>query len=317
MFKNVERAEVDWKQISENCDLLSLYKHFYPKIELNRLINSPFRNDSDPSFIVNYKNGSLLYKDFGGDKDAGNLMQFVAKLYGKSNQEALKIIVKAANNLNLIYPSSSPKKIKESKTLINPIIRNYNTVDVKYWLQFNITLSKLIAYNVYACREVIVNKNDNIYSLYESFNNPIYAYAFKEYPSKYKIYMPNKDVRFICNTGSQVIEGFDQLFDNDFVVITKSLKDCMVLSTLNIPAIAFQSESFNIAEEIVDYLKVRYKYIYIFYDYDDTGITWSNKWKEVYGLNQIFTYTKEFKDSSDYIKEYGKEQLQILIDSQI
>ena len=72
----------------------------------------------------------MLYKDFGGDKDAGNLMQFVAKLYGKSNQEALKIIVKAANNLNLIYPSSSPKKIKESKTLINPIIRNYNTVDV-------------------------------------------------------------------------------------------------------------------------------------------------------------------------------------------
>lgn len=318
-FKKIQRAELNWETIRDNYDLLALYKHFYNKIELNKHVHSPFRNDPTPSFIVNYKNGDLLFKDFGGDKKSGNLMQFVAELLHKDYNSALLAIANAgdyAYEINNFTPT--PKIKKQSNTLITPIFRHYNSIDVQYWSQYEIPLSLLVQYNIKPCKEVTIYKNDNVYTLYSTRENPFYAYCFIKHPTKFKIYMPYASNRFICNSGISIFEGWDQLNkSSETLFLTSSLKDVIVLRLLGYDAIAFQSESVNIPKEIIDTLRKRFKDIYVFFDFDDTGILYSNKFKEEHNIPTIFTHEADYKDPSDYIKEYGKQKLQILIDSQI
>lgn len=321
MFKNVLRAEVSWNDIKDSYDLEALYKYYYPAIEINKLIRSPFRRDSTPSFIVNYKSGSLLYKDFGesGKESSGNLLQFVARLTNKDYNEALLDIISSANKLNLSTDyTPTPKAYKESKTVIRYRERKFMLYDILYWRQYFIEVPTLIRYNVIPISFVDVYKGDKSYTIYNTSQNPMYAYTFLRHPYKYKIYMPNRNGgKFVCNTGANVYEGYDQLFGSDLCIITSSMKDVMLLSQLGYPAISFQSESYLIPQSIVKELRDKYKNIYILYDYDNTGIKYSNMWKEAYKFKQIFTYNQNLKDPTDFAKEMGIEALKQLVQSQI
>jgi hypothetical protein len=175
-----------------------------------------------------------------------------------------------------------------------------------------------VQYNVKPCKEVTIYKNDSTYTLYSTRENPFYAYCFIKHPTKFKIYMPNSENRFVCNTGASIFEGWDQLNkSSETLFLTSSLKDVMVLRLLGYDAIAFQSESFNVEADTINMFKERFKDIYVFYDFDDTGKLYADKLNKAYKIPQIYTHSEEYKDPSDYIKEYGKQELQILIDSQI
>jgi hypothetical protein len=64
-----------------------------------KAINSPLRNDKNPSFSVFLANNGLwMYKDFSND-DAGTAIQFVQKRYNLSFKEALEY-VQRENNIN-------------------------------------------------------------------------------------------------------------------------------------------------------------------------------------------------------------------------
>ena len=66
----------------------------------------------------------------------------------------------------------------------------------------------------------------------------------------------------------------------DYVVITKSLKDVMVLYEFNIPAIAPNSETLFISDKQLEKLKSKFKNIIVFYDNDCAGISGMNKIKK-------------------------------------
>ena len=68
--------------------------------------------------------------------------------------------------------------------------------------------------------------------------------------------------------------------------------------------------------DFLESLRIRFKNIYCFLDYDHTGIRDSDKYFEL-GIQPIFTMEKQHKDPSDYIKEYGNNKLIELINSQI
>ena len=64
---------------------------------------------------------------------------------------------------------------------------------------------------------------------------------------------------------------------DDYVVITKSLKDVMVLYEFNIPAIAPNSETLFISDKQLEKLKSKFKNIVVFYYNDCVGILWMIK----------------------------------------
>lgn len=58
----------------------------------------------------------------------------------------------------------------------------------------------------------------------------------------------------------------------DWIVVTKSLKDVMVLYEYGITAIAPCSENEFLTQAQYDRLKKKYKQIYLFYDNDKPGL---------------------------------------------
>lgn len=68
----------------------------------------------------------------------------------------------------------------------------------------------------------------------------------------------------------------------DAIVITKSLKDIMVLYELGIPAIAPISENCYLTEAQHNKLVKRFDKVVLFYDNDRAGITNLNKFRKQY-----------------------------------
>lgn len=66
----------------------------------------------------------------------------------------------------------------------------------------------------------------------------------------------------------------------EYVVVTKSLKDVMVLYEFGIPAIAPISENCYLTDTQHHKLVSRFKKVIIFYDFDYAGITNSNKFRK-------------------------------------
>ena len=96
----------------------------------------------------------------------------------------------------------------------------------------------------------------------------------------------------------------------DILVITKSLKDCMLLYELGIPAIAPCSENLFVSNKQYEKLKSKFKNIFLFYDNDQAGISNMNKIRKQYP-ELIVTFIPrhlEAKDISDFYFKYGKKR---------
>ena len=92
----------------------------------------------------------------------------------------------------------------------------------------------------------------------------------------------------------------------------------MVLSLFGIPAIAPHGENTLIPEKVILEVKQRFKHLVLLYDYDDGGLKGVAKMKEKYDIPYKFI-PKHFldihgvKDISDFIKTFGKEDTQTLL----
>ena len=114
--------------------------------------------------------------------------------------------------------------------------------------------------------------------------------------TKFKLYRPlSTTFKWLAKTNKNVLWGLTQLpLQGKLLVITKSLKDVMVLHELGIPAICPNSESTNIPNGMLK------EYIVSFYDYDNAGIQAALK------LDIPYMFLFKSKDLSDYYKKHGK-----------
>lgn len=289
------------------------YMAFYLGIPVKKgLFISPLRVDHKPTCSF-YKGRRLYFKDFA----TGECLSFenvVMKKYGCNYHEALEIIAKDFGIIKGNTPKSIPIQPifkKEKKTTIQIEAKSFTNEELKWWEQFGINKSVLTKYRVYSCKTVFLN--GNITSVY-SPSCPSYGYYFGKDENRelWKIYYPfRKTFRFIGNIKTTTIQGYNQLpKKSKLLVITKSLKDCMVLYNLGIAAIAPQSETQFIEENVLEDLQKRFKHIVLLFDLDETGIKFSKKIKKEYPFIKVtlLPRTKKCKDISDYYKKYGREE---------
>lgn len=289
------------------------------RVQIGKRFCSPLRHDRNPtcSFYVG-RSGNLYLKDWSGafHGDCFDVVRYlhptVASFYG-----VLEVI---AADFNLIESRSVSRKswiekkpVKEACIQIKQ--REWNEKDLQYWESFCINKATLKRYGVYACETVWLD--DRIVYSYNA-GDPAYAYRFEK--GKYKIYYPKrKDYRFMCNT--VVVQGWNQLpAEGEYLVITKALKDVMLLSRFGIPAIAFQSESVIPKPEIMGELQERFRYIYSLYDFDLAGIKGANRLKRRWSIKPLLFTNGRFgspdygaKDVSDMLLRWGKDRIKELI----
>lgn len=129
---------------------------------------------------------------------------------------------------------------------------------------------------------------------------------------QWRIYIPKrKEFRFIGNVSTKTIQGYKQLPESGkLLVITKSMKDVCLLSTLGIPAVAPNSETQFVSDKMLDELRGRFKNIVLLYDSDITGVHFMNKIRKQHRDLIVCMIPRKYgaKDISDFYQKYGRSK---------
>lgn len=285
-----------------------IFSKYIPGFKVNNLIRSPLRDDSHPSFSTYRTNNSIRYRDFSTG-DNGNAIEFVKKLFKLADVK--EAYAKIKEEFVDYIPTTYQKHFTEIKN-IGIVRQKFTKEDLAYWESYNISKNTLERYDVFSIKNYLVN--GEVKGIYTK-DNPMYAY--KVY-NRFKIYRPLADklYKWRQNLSNWDIQGFSQLdARGELLIITKSLKDVMVLRELGYNAIAPPSESAMIPSEVIQNLTERFTNIILLYDRDKAGMTTTRKMMKQYNLDFFFIDKKyKVKDISDFIKLYGKELTKQFLD---
>lgn len=294
------------------------YMEHYLGIHVGKgLFKSPLRSDSNPTCaFYKPKSGDLLMKDFG-DNFCGNFISVVMKKFNVNYPKALAII---ANDFGIVKSPElkvnkpkieySNKTLDETKSSIIQVeIKDFDCKQLEWWSKFGISKDTLKKFRVYSCENIFLN--GYLFS-HSTPSNPMYGYygGKKEGFEHWRIYMPRKTkYRFLSNWDKSMIQGANMLpKSGDLLVITKSMKDSMLLYELGITAIAPNSESTFLSERQLNNLRKRFKNVVLFYDNDLAGVKSMKKIHKEFDIKCVWIPRDKSKDISDFYKKYGKNE---------
>lgn len=297
------------RDLLDKVDDYTIFSYYLGQFKVNKLMNSPLRTDDRmPSFaIFKGSNGALLFKDHGTG-EAGNALKFI-KLYKhietreELERELLRIVKSVNPNMNTRKNTYEYSTIPK-ETEIGIVRQPFTQVDKDYWKQFHISLSTLKKFNVFSIKYFLCNRV--VRGTYKD-TNPMYAYKVFD---RFKIYRPlaSKYTKWRTNLTNRHVQGLAELpkEGGNLLIITKSLKDVMCLYEMGFYAISASSETTFIPDDILAYLKKKWKHIVIIYDRDRTGILKARGYSRMYKLYPVFV-NKRFhaKDVSDAVKANG------------
>ena len=293
--------------ILSQLDDYDIFAYYMGDFTIGKLYNSPLRHDDKiPSFAVfKGRRGNLMFKDHGSGI-SGNALTFIKELKnihtdGELERELLRIIKHTA-------PLSTRVVTRDYKSYssadIGIVRQDFTDTDKAYWGQFGIKMSTLQKFQVFSIKYFLCNRI--VSGIYKE-TNPMYAYKVND---KFKIYRPlnSKYTKWRTNLTNCDVQGLAELPEGkrDCLIITKSLKDVMVLYEMGFDAISPSSETTFIPDDILESLKSRYKRILILFDRDKTGMKKARDYSKKYGLHAFFINKKfKAKDISDAVQLNG------------
>lgn len=282
-------------------DILSLvseediYRKYTFFDEVGKKFLSPFNKEKTPSCIVYPSNNYLYFKDFSSGK-SGNCFSLVQQLEQIGYKESLlKIYKDFGLKIDFNNKKTFVKEYKSKITNIRIKPEKWNDKYLDYWKQYNISLDTLNYFNIIPISYYWIN--------YNRFKVDFgFAYCFGNH--KYKILQPyNNDWKWVSNTDSNTIQGFNQINNPSEIIITSSLKDiACIYENLGIQSIAPNSENTYLPKIVMDNLINSNKKVIVWFNNDDPGIKAAEYYKQ---FNfDIFIHDKDLpKDPSDIIKE--------------
>lgn len=298
---------------------------------LGERFESPLRADNTPSFnIFRGSDNRLRFKDLSRGGIHGNCFTFVMCKFNLTYGQALDKIYSdfKLNEPNGEYEivsrypcddsgdciniSNSDGNLQEQKVSIAIKKQPFTYHDFVYWKGYGIDIQTLIKYNVSSAKYVYVNRQ---LVVEYSAANPVYAY---EFDTRIKVYKPkeqNKKYKWFANIVAGDYQGYKQLPETGpLVIITKSLKDVMVLDTLGYCAVAPHSESYSLDKSFIDDLCSRFDNVVVLYDNDAPGIDSARRVYEVHGILSVTVPNEPgIKDISDYRRQHGRELSLVLL----
>lgn len=333
-------------------------------IQHNTLIKSVFRDDdTNKSMGIQYNaKGRLKVRDFGGYGFFEDVYGVVAhvlscacdrKIECNNKQDfyyVLKHIAytfsdiiegKATDPNNELIIKNAVNKLKSKKTIIEIVSRSWNKADVELWKKWNVNIRYLNTHFIVPVEQYYIDRTvDTEPKYYYKEKDPCYGYILgQNLKGIYliKLYFPKRnrktELKFITNCN--VLEGVLnlELFNYDYIIITKSTKDRLSLGShlidyplyggdgneLNIGIVNLPSESYLLKDAEYAYLQSKLNdngQIVSFLDFDQTGRKGAKYLSETYGIPYIFITRGEFglpdykaKDFSDLHDVYSNEQI--------
>ena len=293
--------------ILSQLDDYDIFAYYMGNFTVGKLYNSPLRqDDKNPSFAVfRGRQGNLMFKDHGSGI-AGNALKFVKEYnHISTDSELEKELLKIIRHTAPLSTRDVKREYKSNSTIEIGIVRQeFTDTDIKYWGQYNIDVPTLKYFKVFSIKYFLCNRV--VSGVYKD-TNPMFAYKVND---RFKIYRPmnSKYTKWRTNLTSRDIQGLAQLPDGKrkLLIITKSLKDVMVLRRMGFDAISPSSETTFVPNDILETLKDKYEQMLILYDRDQTGMMRAREYSKKYNIPAFFI-NKKFaaKDISDAVKENG------------
>jgi DNA primase len=316
MFDSSKIYSLTKEDLLRKVSNYEMLKYYIPGNGNKYQISCHFHKDKRPSMVVNLSKGNWTCYSCGRHGDG---IDYVIQKYNVNFTEALKII---SNDFGLFTHNYNKKSLDlfgiskdiKTSTTIKIKAKEFTVKDYDYWNKYNITKEICKIFDVYSISHYFIN--NKVFGCI----NQTFAYNIAD---RFKIYQPfSKTNKWYSNLKRDDIFGFKQLkYESDILIITKSLKDIMVLYSLGIESIAPQGESILIDEETINYLKTKYKKIYTLFDYDNSGIHLSWLMRKLYETKPLFFTNKIWsrkigykncKDISDFIINNKKELSEII-----
>lgn len=285
------------------------------------VINSPLRQDNNPSLglFINNRTNSLWFKDFGsGEK--GSLYDLLARMWNVSKDKVYDRILEDVPAPALIR-KHGVKVYRKSAGKVEVRVREWRDYDIAYWDSYGISLPWLKFGEIYPISHIIITKNGHSYPIPAEK----YAYVYVERKDgivSFKIYQPySKEYKWMSKHDSSIWDLWTKIPEKgDKLIITSSRKDALAIwSNTGIPALSLQGEGYIPKEHVVQQLKDRYNKVYVLYDNDfqseeNHGRMYGKMIAEKFNVTQIEIPEKwESKDSSDLVKNHGREVLREVI----
>lgn len=314
---NKPRNFITKSDILNKISMYDLFRKYIGEFKIGKTYNSPLRDDKSPSFglFVSSKDNQLLYKDLATG-DCGDAFKLIKQMKGiTSNFELYKYIYEDLNLSSDKIQLNTSKRIQYKRTEIAVSRKKLSEIDIAYWKQYGISEQTLKLFKVTPISKVFIN---GILKDSYSDENPMYAYKVFD---KFKIYKPlaAKLSKWRGNLSSLDIQGYEQLPEyGDILIITKSLKDVMVLYEMGYDSIAPPSESTDIPEIVINNIKGRFKKIIVLYDRDAAGMKFARRIVSKWRFDFVFINKKyKTKDISDFVKAYSIEDAKQMLTKEL
>lgn len=302
------------------------YRHIYNhylggKLVYNKAFSSPFREDKNPSFVINESTG--YYRDFATG-DGGDCFSFVKQMYHVDFYTALKQIVfdlGIADKFVIMDRIVQPSKVLKVENIshrgsyqgnfeLKVKTRKFQNYDLEYWNKFGVSLKYLKMGKVFAISHYFVNG--------KQYSAEKYAYVYveiKDGVETYKVYQPFSNVMKWINGNNYSVWELWNLMPktHEELVITSSRKDALsIIENCKIPATSFQAESINPKKHVVEDVLSRFKRVYLLYDNDyDKEENWGQihaekRLQQFDFINLIIPEYYFSKDFSDLVYNHGR-----------
>ena len=331
------------------------FKMYYPPLSLKEILNTireedifnivikeeinlidkyiaPYREDNNPGCYFEEYNGRLYFIDWADFQNVHkDCFNFIGRCYNLDFLGTLKFItnyfkLNRVGDLKRDIIKTTKKSTVSNKDILIAK-RDFNSRDKSFWLPYGITRKQLEEDKVFPITAYSsVSKKGNEFVI----NCPDIAYAYTDFKgNRIKIYRPtNSEYKWYTNCTQNDVGNYFNLPDKgDLLIITKSYKDYRVLRNLGLTAVWLQNEGQIPNQLILKDLINRFKEIIVWFDNDPTGLGSSQMINSL--LNSIVpnkskTITlppillkQHIKDPSDFIKAFGRKQLEKFINLKI
>ena len=277
-------------------------------------------SERTPSMCIYFKQDKekYYYKDFSTD-NGGDCIDLVQKMLGIDTRlNTMHKLVRDYNEFILhnnggydlqVFKQYNKYKIDRYE------VRQWNTLDKGYWGKYGIGSKMLEHYNIKPLSSYSMFKEeDGIYKVLNIEGSNIYGY-FKKDDTLVKIYQPKVQKKKFLKV-KDYIQGSEQLFGNDLLVIVSSLKDGMCLKKMypHIDFLAPDSENTMIKKEYLNIVSGNYKSCYVLFDNDDAGNRATVKYFDQFPYLKSL-YLPFSKDISDSVKDHGYQKIKEYLDN--
>lgn len=321
------KKELTMDSILEKISDFDIYYYYMPNKDwgLNQVTFSPFRQESNPSFIIGNKRGYISHIDFGDTSKRGDCFAFVKQLFPFNLFTLDDVLRKIDTDFKLGISSGidtgeykkitgeyKQPEVTKRNSLIQVISRKFTKEELAYWNEYHQDIEDLRKNNVYSIKKLFLNKK--LFYLKET--DLRFGYFYDGYWKIYRPFNQKKEKWMPNNVPITALDGAENIKNCKTAFINKSKKDKMVVEKVFPCSIGVQNEGIAcFSPENVQFLKDNSESQILGFDSDDTGVKNSQQITQIFNFDycNVPKSYKPIKDFAELGKVHGLKEVETIL----